>query len=94
MLLAGILACNLCNCLVVEPLTTAQMFKCHKYEKENGEKGQEVGVPLSEALKDDEEYMQLRSGFYKLHGVTSMMGIASLAATGAYLWYLQKKFSL
>ncbi len=71
--------------LVIEPLTTAQMFKCHRYEKEHGEKGQEVGKPLSEALKDDPEYMALRKQFYKFHGVSSLLNMTSFGLSCAYL---------
>ena len=87
------LAANVANCYVVEPATTEQMFKCHKYEREHGESGQEVGVPLSESLKGDEKYMQLRGRFFKLHGVSSLVNMVSLGCSFGSLWYLQKNLA-
>eukprot|EP00112_Aurelia_sp_Birch-Aquarium-sp1_P002423 Seg1268.10 transcript_id=Seg1268.10/GoldUCD/mRNA.D3Y31 product="Transmembrane protein 205" protein_id=Seg1268.10/GoldUCD/D3Y31 len=89
-LLATILASNMASCYIVEPLTTAQMFRCHKYEREHGEKGQEVGVSLSKGLEQDKTYMELRGKFYRLHGISSLVNMVSLGCSCAYLWYLQK----
>ncbi len=93
MLLASTLASNILSFLVVEPIVTAQMFRCHKYETEHGEKGQEIGIPMSEALKDDEVYVNLRKKFFKLHGISSLLNMSSLGTSIAYLWFLQKKIN-
>ena len=89
-ILSTMLAANVANCYFIEPVTTEQMFKCHKYEREHDEGGQEVGVPLSEALKGDKIYMDLRGKFFKLHGISSLVNMVSLGCSFGYLWYLQK----
>lgn len=83
---------NIANCYVIEPVTTAQMFRCHKYEREHEEMGQEVGVPLSEGLRCDPKYMELRDRFFKLHGISSVVNMVSLGCSFAYLWYLQQNY--
>ena len=87
------LVANIANCYVLEPITTAQMFRCHKYEREHEQKGLEVGAVLSEALKGDEKYMELRGRFFKLHGISSLVNMVSLGCSFAYLWYLQKNMA-
>eukprot|EP00795_Rhopilema_esculentum_P008473 gene8473-14464_t len=92
-LLGLMLASNAANYYVIEPITTAQMFKCHKYEREHGESGQEVGIPLSKGLQSDKTYMELRGMFFKLHAVSSLVNMVSLGCSSAYLWYLAKSLN-
>jgi len=92
-ILGTMLAANVANCYIIEPVTTEQMFRCHKYEREHGESGQEVGMSLSEGLKGDEKYMALRSKFFRLHGVSSVLNMFSLGCSFGYLWYLQKNMA-
>eukprot|EP00794_Sanderia_malayensis_P011903 gene11903-13137_t len=90
-LLGSTLVCNCLSFFIIEPLTTSQMFKCHRYEKEHGETGHEIAKPLSEALKDDKDYLALRKTFFQLHGISSLVGLSSFATSCAYLWFFQKR---
>ena len=66
------------------------MFECHKYEREHGDTGKEVGVTSSKELDNDPEYKALRKRFYMFHGFNSMANLVSFVCSGVHLWFMAK----
>jgi len=73
-ILAGFV-CAFLNGWHVGPKSTVIMFKCHVFEKEEGET-----PPNIIKLKENDEYMKLRKQFGMYHGISMLLNLVCLAA--------------
>jgi len=75
--------CAFVNGWHVGPKSTAIMFKCHVFEKEEGET-----PPNIVKLKENQEYMRLRKQFGMYHGMSMMANLVCLAAQLYTLYFV------
>lgn len=75
--------CSFINGWHVGPKSSVIMFKCHAFEKEEGET-----PPHIVKLKENEEYVKLRKQFGKYHGMSMMANLVCLAAHLYTLYFI------
>eukprot|EP00672_Neobodo_designis_P017513 CAMPEP_0174833676 /NCGR_PEP_ID=MMETSP1114-20130205/4381_1 /TAXON_ID=312471 /ORGANISM="Neobodo designis, Strain CCAP 1951/1" /LENGTH=205 /DNA_ID=CAMNT_0016067567 /DNA_START=37 /DNA_END=650 /DNA_ORIENTATION=- len=90
--LRAALALSLVNLLILEPRTTAVMFKRHAVENRlNPDVGREVPTtmkPTDAKVTKDSEWQRLTKRFGALHGMSTLVNMASFAAGLAHVYVL------
>eukprot|EP00897_Mesotaenium_endlicherianum_P001403 jgi/Mesen1/1290/ME000013S00784 len=88
MYLGTTLICTLFNLTVMEPLTTKIMLERHKIERQEGI-GQEIGSSKNkEVAKRNKDLAAMNKKFGKVHGISSLVNLASVGGLVAHMWYL------
>lgn len=74
---------NLLNQIIIEPSTTATMYKRHKLEK-----SVESDKASQDTLKAQPAYKSVSKKFGMLHGLSSLANLITIGAAHVHLWYL------
>lgn len=76
--------------LLIEPRVAKHVEDMHKYEKEEGH-GDEIGPIKSGSILEDPKYQEMKSTFFKMHGISTALNLVGFVVSGAHLWFLARK---